>query len=264
MSRSTTNRHAFTLVELLVVIGIIALLVSILLPTLSSARRSAQSTVCLSNVRQLMQATLFYVNDNNGSLPYSYSPSNELVNRTIRIAMDENFEGSAIAETYHCPSRTLEVEDTFSVTYGVNMATFVFSPDYVVPPRPTKRLSSIRRSTEIFAFADANQTKVDASGSPNGGSQEFIDQTDWNFPNAQGFIHQPLTEADRTPDTPVPNVNNIDRPNLPTDYQATAIRYRHGRANDIDSGSASVVFHDGHAELLEVGQIQQRHVAITY
>lgn len=65
-------RHAFTLVELLVVIGIIAMLISILLPTLSSARQSANKLVCASNMRQVGQAAVFYANDNEGSLCYSF------------------------------------------------------------------------------------------------------------------------------------------------------------------------------------------------
>ena len=64
-----TRKQAFTLVELLVVIGIIALLISILLPSLNRARALAQATVCQSNLRQLFLATTFYQNDYKQYVP---------------------------------------------------------------------------------------------------------------------------------------------------------------------------------------------------
>jgi prepilin-type N-terminal cleavage/methylation domain-containing protein len=62
-------RRAFTLVELLVVIGIIAVLVGILLPTLRGAREQARSVQCLSQLRQCGQMIYIYATQNRGMLP---------------------------------------------------------------------------------------------------------------------------------------------------------------------------------------------------
>lgn len=67
--RLVPKRHGFTLVELLVVIGIIAVLISILLPSLAAARRSASSVSCMANLRTIGQGLLLYQN-NNGYLPW--------------------------------------------------------------------------------------------------------------------------------------------------------------------------------------------------
>lgn len=65
------NRHGFSLIELLVVVSVMAILVSLLLPAINSARARARSIICQSQMRQITSATLQYTQDYSGFLPRS-------------------------------------------------------------------------------------------------------------------------------------------------------------------------------------------------
>jgi prepilin-type N-terminal cleavage/methylation domain-containing protein len=76
VARRPMRGRGFTLVELLVVIGIIAILVAILMPALRKAREQANEIACASNQRQLMMAFLMFAGDQKGHLPGNFTDYN--------------------------------------------------------------------------------------------------------------------------------------------------------------------------------------------
>ncbi len=82
---------AFTLIELLVVVAIIALLISILLPSLSKAREQARTTLCLSRIAQFGQAFMLYADDYDGTPPFVVSGHGDITdcNETWLGAKDD-------------------------------------------------------------------------------------------------------------------------------------------------------------------------------
>src|SRR4051812_47591934 len=99
-------RRGFTLTELLVVIGVIALLIGILLPALSKARESSRRASCLSNLRQLGHFLVMYANDNRDALPNGNTVGgrwDDSVGQSI-VMVDFTEKYKISPGVYHCPS----------------------------------------------------------------------------------------------------------------------------------------------------------------
>jgi prepilin-type N-terminal cleavage/methylation domain-containing protein/prepilin-type processing-associated H-X9-DG protein len=119
---------SFTLIELMVVISIIAILGSILLPALNTAREIARGITCKNQIKQLGQYTIFYANDYTDYMPYCFSnaltesycdsvnllPSSQYVGYR---AFYKNFTSKSI---YRCPSFEKNLTSYSYVGYGYN------------------------------------------------------------------------------------------------------------------------------------------------
>lgn len=168
------RRNGFTLVELLVVIGIIALLISILMPALSRVRDQANRVKCLSNVRSIMQGMVMYNSLNKTYMPYSnwggnYHAPNEpggspgtagwLYDNpqwpTFDVDADglsawSHFEGGQIEkllksrEVFKCPLHSERVTEFVNGSYGMSEKYTSYlmngtSTDYGGAPYPVTR-----------------------------------------------------------------------------------------------------------------------------
>jgi prepilin-type N-terminal cleavage/methylation domain-containing protein/prepilin-type processing-associated H-X9-DG protein len=126
MSKNTQGlRCGFTLVELLVVIGIIAVLVSLLLPALSRARRAAQLVACESNLRQIVIATVNYCSENKGALPPRWRASGNPIFTAAEGCNGDTQAYSAFTHLSMNGANSVNSNNTYTNQVGCNIGALL-------------------------------------------------------------------------------------------------------------------------------------------
>lgn len=167
-----TGEMAFNLTELITTIAIIAILISLLLPTLAKARERGRTVACVNNLRQLNAGWLAYAYDNVGDLPLNTGlvlPSAWVLGNVKLDTTSSNIEAGVIYPyckslgVYHCPADHSTIEGTDQLRFrSYSMSVWINGDDVNAQPAISKLSQFLDPGpARTFVFADEHEGSID-------------------------------------------------------------------------------------------------------
>lgn len=233
-SKYSRATRGFTLIEILVVLGIIVLLSSILLPAMGRARESGRRTACTSNMRQLGMAFLQYVQDANERLPIAYD--------------GQYGPGKTGAWTYYSVFGNATDKPVFDPTQGSLFSYVRAAAIYICPSDTEGRTSGQSYAANSCVFRKVASGAGECSANAADGDCRIGKRlTSFRAP-AEWML---LNEEARNPDDPT---SSTDDGYLNLKYSGDADSYQNTFSQRHFEGSV-LTFMDGHSKWYPVGDI---------
>jgi prepilin-type processing-associated H-X9-DG protein len=205
------STKAFTLVELLVVIGITAVVVSLLLPAVSALRQSALSTACLSNLRQMAAAATDYAMRNGGSYPPAQwtDPADPTVLRGWDFAKRDDvvtgpgflWAPQPVTAAQQCPAFGGSAQSGNDAYTGYNYNTSYIGRGTGELVSSPARVAQVKRPSRTLLFGDgqwklgANKYMRSPLRSPSEDLVVYGDRSAARAAGTQGFRHRGATNG---------------------------------------------------------------------